>query len=405
MPTSIWKSRRRLSAATVLLGLIAAPGEHLPNPAGTPAQAEDATPANAAALRAQYQERLREYQEARQKYEAVAQPYWQSVTEKRRNRIAKRNSGQAITIDDYVLAQPPAYAGPPKPENPFPEPQPTPPGTAGIPVVADFLRCAAEQYQFTPNRPQSEADFKRAYARVAAPAGITSDQAVRIYGFEAGGNGNYDVQAGLEGTSPSAHAVSTALGYNQLLHTNSVELLAEQGDRFLKVLENKRAGLSGKAKHDFEAKLHTVRQMVAFAKSVPDDWSQHEKLANTPKGLAVHALNLDLDVGPLLQSQKLLDSIVFARRKGRTQPLTAAELEMMNLTGDGNGFDMISLGSELRDQIPTANFFQRKGYEANPVAISHNTVARLLAVTDARMDKEAQLAGAKEMAAAFLSLK
>lgn len=56
--------------------------------------------------------------------------------------------------------------------------------------------------------------------------------------------------------------------------------------------------------------------MIEFARSVPDDWSQHETLANMPQGLGIHAMNLDVDVGPLLQTQKLLDSVIFARNRG-----------------------------------------------------------------------------------------
>jgi len=55
----------------------------------------------------------------------------------------------------------------------------------------------------------------------------------------------------------------------------------------------------------------------------------------------------------------------------------------------------------MREQVPTANFFQRSGYERNPVASRNNTVARLLAVTDARMDANSTLPGARELAAAF----
>jgi hypothetical protein len=74
---------------------------------------------------------------------------------------------------------------------------------------------------------------------------------------------------------------------------------------------------------------------------------------------------------------------------------------MMNLTGDGNGFDMISMPLDMREQVPTSNFFQRKGYERNPVAIRNNTAARLIAATDAKMDLESMLQGAKDLAAAF----
>ena len=106
-------------------------------------------------------------------------------------------------------------------------------------------------------------------------------------------------------------------------------------------------------------------------------------------------------MGPLLQTHKLLTSVIFARNKGYGRPLTAAELEMMNLTGDGTGFDMVTMPEAMRAQVPTANFFLRGGYERNPVAIRHNTVAKLLAVTNARMDANSAKPGARELAAAF----
>jgi hypothetical protein len=112
-------------------------------------------------------------------------------------------------------------------------------------------------------------------------------------------------------------------------------------------------------------------------------------------------MNLDLDVGPLLQAQKLRDSVVFARARGYGAALDAAELEMMNLTGDGNGIDMVLLPARWRDRVPTANFFQPGGYERNPVAIRNNVVAKLLAATSARMDEEVKLQGAKDLAALF----
>jgi hypothetical protein len=62
---------------------------------------------------------------------------------------------------------------------------------------------------------------------------------------------------------------------------------------------------------------------------------------------------------------------------------------------------MVEMAEDTRDKVPTANFFQRGGYERNPVAIVNNTVAKLLAATDAKMQTEAQLQGAKDLAAAF----
>ena len=354
---------------------------------------------NLAAAMAEYRRKLEIYQRVRQKFDEEATAYWGAISEKRKLRFAKRREKQEIGLDDYVLTQPPLYAGPPKPVDPSREEEPPPPRKP-IPVVADFLQNAAEQFQFMPRKPESEIEFKRAYARVAAAAALTRDHVVRIYGFESGGNGKYDVQAGLE-YSKNGRAISTALGYNQLLTTNSVSLLAEHGGDMVKALRQKAETLAPDARRALERKIAVLQRMIAFTHSVPKAWHEHDKIANTPQGLGVHAMVLDLDVGPLLQTHKLLDSIVFARVKGYKAPLSAAELEMMNLTGDGNGFDIVSMPAAMRPKVPTSNFFQRGGYERNPVAIRNNVVSALLAATDAKMDKEMTLPGAKDMAAAY----
>jgi hypothetical protein len=364
-----------------------------------PAHAQIASPEAIA----DYQRRLAEYQAVHDAYEADASAYWSAIAEKRRGRNAKRREHQPVVLDDYVLTQPPVYTGPRRPLNPEgePEPEATPRPKKIIPVVADLLQAVCDNFQWTPQRPASELDFKRAYARFAAAAGLTREQAVRVYAFETGGNGNHDMQAGLSSWRPGAHAISTAIGYNQLLTTNSVELIAERGPLFVKVLSDRAAQLSGPARQAMYAKIAVLKQMVAIARSVPDEWSEHEKIGDTPQGWALHAMVLDIDVGPMLQTHKLMTSVLFARTKGYSRPLSAAELEMMNLTGDSTGLDMVTMPSDMREQVPTANFFQRSGYERNPVASRNNTVARLLAVTDARMDANSILPGARELAAAF----
>lgn len=365
----------------------------------TAAQAQDTSQSKSVTVQqmADYRVRLAAYRAAREHFDIEATAYWTSIADKRRARNAKRRNGESIAAADYVLTQPPAYAGPPMPIDPSGA-TPRPTARAPLPVVADFLRNAFDHFQFTPRKPSSEIEYKRAYAKVAAAAGLSKDQAVRIYGFESGGNGKYDVQAGLESERPGARAISTALGYNQLLTTNTIDLLAEHGGVIIKQLrDNAMSGRRG----DLEYKMATIQRMIAFCKTVPNEWYAHEKLGTTPQGIGVHALNLDIDVGPILQTLKLTDSVNFARRKGYTAPLSAAELEMMNLTGDGNGFDMVSMPQSIRSQVPTSNFFQRGGYERNPVAIRNNVVSKLIAATDAKMDKEVLLQGAKDLAAAF----
>jgi hypothetical protein len=389
-----------LSLALLLIAPQAAAIEAATLPATTAgAMAQAASPQAIA----EYRRKLKEYLEARAAFDQEADAYWNSIAEKRRGRNAKRRERQAIALDDYVLTQPPVYAGPRRPVNPQPEAEEPrePRERKRIPLVADLLKAAAEHFQFAPQRPAGELEFKRAYARVASAAGLSREQAVRVYSFETGGNGNHDMQSGLSASRPGSRAISTAIGYNQLLTTNTVELLAEQGPEFVRALTAKAALLSGSQRQAMDHKIAVLKRMVALARSVPDEWAAHEKIGNTPQGWALHAMVLDIDVGPLLQTHKLLTSVIFARARGFVRPLTAAELEMMNLTGDGTGLDMVTMPQPMREQVPTSNFFQRAGYERNPVAIRNNTVAKLLAVTDARMDSNSTLPGAKELAAAF----
>ncbi|MGN1289187.1 MAG: hypothetical protein ACI4XG_21760 [Bradyrhizobium sp.] len=392
----------RLSSGFVALALVAS----APSVSAGEADALPPSVANAMAQASpqaimEYRRKLQEYEEARAAFEQDAGAYWSAIADKRRGRNAKRRDRVQITLDDYVLQQPPVYEGPRRPVNPAPEEEggkpPRPPKT--IPVVSDLVRAAAEQFQFAPQRPSSEVEFKRAYARYARAAGLTPEQAVRVYSFETGGTGNYDVQAGIE--HGGKRAISTAMGYNQLLTTNTVELLAEQGHEFVRDLTERVARTQGPARKAMEHKLAVLKKMVAFTRTVPDDWSAHQRLADTAQGWACHAMVLDIDVGPMLQTHKLLTSVLFARAKGYDRPLTAAELEMMNLTGDGTGLDMVTMPQAMREQVPTTNFFQRSGYERNPVAIRHNTVARLLAVTNERMDFNSNKPGARELAGAF----
>jgi len=339
----------------------------------------------------------KEYFAAREAFAAEVTAYWNAIAEKRRSRNAKRRDRQQIMLDDYVLTQPPVYTGPKRPPGPSPTPPPEakPPPHKIIPAVADLLKAASDYYHWQPQQPASDIDFKRAYARYASRAGLTAEQAVRVYAFETGGNGTHASQAG------GSRAISTAIGYNQLLTTNSVELIAEQGEAFVKELKERAASLTGPARRVMEQKVTVLKKMAALATSVADDWSQHERIGDTPQGWALHAMVLDIDVGPMLQTHKLLTSVVFARLKGYARPLTAAELEMMNLTGDGTGLDMVTMPQPMREQVPTSNFFSRSGYERNPVAIHHNTVAKLLAITDSRMNENSTKPGAKELASVF----
>src|SRR5262249_1788106 len=116
------------------------------------------------------------YLAARQRYEAEADAYWSVVADKRRLRVGKRRGSQDVALQDYVLTQPPLYAGPPPPIDPS---APTEePARKYVPIVADFLRAAAQEFKFVPQPPRSEIEYKRlrqgrgcgrAHARAGGP--------------------------------------------------------------------------------------------------------------------------------------------------------------------------------------------------------------------------------------------
>jgi len=145
MIARIMRTLRRVPCL-VVFGLVVAAWP-APVPAQTPSPAEIAD----------YQAKLARYEQARQAYNAQASVYWDAIADKRRTRNAKRREHVAITIDDYVLTHPPQYAGPPRPIDPLG--RPTPPDRPEIPVVADFLKAASEQFGVVLDRPQNAADF------------------------------------------------------------------------------------------------------------------------------------------------------------------------------------------------------------------------------------------------------
>jgi hypothetical protein len=69
--------------------------------------------APSAAAIAAYQRTLAEYSQARELFSVIDRAYWHSIAQKRAGRTSKRGHGETIVLDDYVLTQPPKYAGPP----------------------------------------------------------------------------------------------------------------------------------------------------------------------------------------------------------------------------------------------------------------------------------------------------
>src|SRR5262245_29503360 len=170
-----------------------------------------------------------DYRRVREHFEAKLRAYWERVDAKRDARRAKHMLAQPYGADDYVLEQPPRYAGPELPPDIaklVAELAPT--VQRPLPDVSDFLAHAKAQYGFMPT-PTSELDFKRRYAREALAAGLSKDQVVRIYALETGGQGTYDMQSGINPLTKQGRPISSALGYAQLLNGNSVSELVKHG--------------------------------------------------------------------------------------------------------------------------------------------------------------------------------
>jgi hypothetical protein len=379
------------SALAVLPAMSAAAAQVATTPPIAPELAKRLTPAQQQAYLA--------HRGARTAFDKQHGAYWRKVEAKRSVRKARRLMGQAITADDYVTDHPPKFPGPELPPDvakivaEVKPPPPVPP----LPSVADFLAHAKKQFGFVPKR-AGERDFKRSYAIEALKVGLTKDQVVRVYALETGGLGTYDMQSGINPVTRQGKPISSALGYAQLLHANSTGELVKHGEAFAQRLTTMAAkpGTPAERAVELKDKAAIVRKMLKAARTVPNEWSAHQRFGKTPAGQSIHALNLDADVGPWMQVLKLKALKDSAAASGRPS-LTGAELELMNLAGPGTGLEMMT---PLGGKVPTANFFSEGGYSRNPI-VRDKTAAELLAALEQRMEVHLKKAGSIEFAQVF----
>jgi hypothetical protein len=371
-----------------------------------PAHAGRATEAEfIAALSPAQKQAFKAWRTARAHYERRLDAYWHEVEKKRKGRRPKRGSGKLYLPDDYVWTFPPEYKGPglsaslarlwrryeAAQERARPhKARRTQPG------IPEFLAAAKKYYGFVPTR-VSEAEFKRRYAKESLRLGLTEAQVVRVYALETGGNGTADMQAGIHPITKKGHPISSALGYAQLLHANTIGELVEHGDSFVARLRKMAAATRDPARaRELNGKILALRRMLHAARSVPNDWYKHVAFAQTPRGYGMHAINLDGDIGPWLQSVKLKGLKEFAARKGVTN-LSGEEIELMNLSGPATGLEMMQ---PVGLTAPTTNFFSRRAYYVNKM-VKGKTSAELLAEFTRRMDNSSKQPGAVEFAQAF----
>jgi hypothetical protein len=365
----------------------------------SPAGAEEPPKDLAARLTPSQRQTYLAYRKARGLFERQHKAYWQRIEAKREARKAKRLLALAFTADDYIPFFPPKYSGPELPADiarvvaqvrpPVPE--------RPLPTVPEFLAHARAHYGFAPTL-TSEREFKRRYAQEALAVGLTKDQVVRIYALETGGQGTYDMQAGFNPITGQGKAISSALGYAQLLHANSVGELVKHGESFAQRLIGmaNEPGTPPERAQPLRLKAQILHRMLAVARTVPYDWGEHVKFAGTPPGLGIHALNLDADIGPWLQVLKLKALQDEAAAAGRPQ-LAGAEIELMNLAGPRTGLEMMT---PVGQGMPTPNFFSEGGYYRNTI-VRDKTAAELLKALEDRMAVNVTKPGAVEFAQIF----
>ena len=233
--------------------------------------------------------------------------------------------------------------------------------------------------------------------RYVANARQIRDGAER-YALETGGIGTYDMQAGIHPIKKTGRAISSALGYAQLLDANSVNELSQHGGFFVERLNEKlrNPNLSKERAAAIKAKIATLKRMYVNAKRVPFEWSKHQSYAKTAEGMGMHVLNIDGDIGPVLQAMKLRGLRDTAEKAGRAR-LSGAEMELMNLAGPATGLEMMQPAGQ---KAPVTNFFARRAYYVNKMVIGL-TGEQLLAELDRRMTQAVKTAGSQEFEAAF----
>lgn len=394
-----WRKARRWPAmALALAGLLFAA-------ASAPAAASPSPEDFARTLSGKERQAFEDYLSAQALHDFKMDAYWREVSDKLALRRGKRARKQTLTLNDYVRSFPPEYTGPQLPaslekrwkafrDRGAPS---KPPSTTTLPTVDDYLAMAKAVYGFTPER-VSEREFKRRYAREALASGLTPDQVVRVYALETGGLGTADMVAGIHPIRKTGTPISTAIGYAQLLVANTTDELVKYGPGFLERLKRMASepGIGEARRRALHDKHNKLAAMVKAARSIPHKWSHHQAFSRTRKGRAIHAINIDGDIGPWLQVVKLKGLKKMAANAGRTK-LTGAEIELMNLAGPGTGLEMMQPAGL---KVPTSNFFARAAYYRNTI-VRGKTSAELLVALDDRMEKNMKNSGAVEFAEVF----
>jgi len=145
----------------------------------------------------------------------------------------------------------------------------------------------------------------------------------------------------------------------------------------------------GMSQAHFVATRDALEKKIANLQSGPDDAMTDAKLSGSQRALLDSALlplrRFGEGSGALSsEARSTLDKIWYSRFGGpKASELMPAAVELANLAGTGNALGMITPAN--RD-YPTVNWFERAGYEGNPVT-NRRTANELLMQIFQRMDE------------------
>lgn len=336
------------------------------------------------------------YKQAQQHHEKELDDYWAKV---------EKAKAEGRGVKQF----PPGYDGPEKPAAYEPVKALTVNKLPSVNEMVDQSR-ALNRYAAGDNtkpdfklREVSEAEFKKAYARetlkVGESLGLAPDAVKKvvmdIYAFECGGKATHDMLSGvpmgltrpdLDGSSANydqrraLHPKSSAVGYNQIIMSTNLTFADNEAPAVANRLREIAKGSPRQAEIEQKAKLYEDLQVTLHRElgtmANQNKSSQNKYLDNdgnfkynlyadfarsrstTSLGVtgrqlstALHALNLDGDVGPVIQSRQLAQVVGHTLSESNRQKI---EQKAMQFNRQAELYD--GLDAKTKDKAVTEVF-------------------------------------------------
>jgi len=158
--------------------------------------------------------------------------------------------------------------------------------------------------------------------------------------------------------------------------------------------------LSGDRKAAMEQKIEALRRMIAFSRSVPNSWNEHDNLARTRRAASASMRRSSIAISVRCcrpRSCSFRAACAPQRLQGAADRSRARDDEpdrRRQWLRNGHHAQNFASGADRE-------FLQQMGYERNPIAKRTAVSQRCLHRSTPRWIRRRQLPGAKDLAAAF----